>query len=122
MNILPECQDEAFEVLRHIKHVCSSITKPPPIWTCTSADRPESRDHFGVNIVIYNALCTVCAQHILLTEFGIRFFCRFGFRRTFDIHSITQACRRPCTLREPFAILSSHVPVSVTTSVCLVES
>src|SRR5271156_3185179 len=100
MNILPECQDEAFEVLRHIKHVCSSIKKPPPKWTCISADRPESRDHFGVNIVIYNALCTVCAQHILLTEFGIRFFCGFGFRRTFDIHSIAilQAGDRLTTL------------------------
>jgi hypothetical protein len=87
MNILPECQDEAFEILRHRKHVCSSIRKPPPIWTRISADMPESKDHFGINIVIYNALCTVCAQYILLTEFGIRFFYRFGFRRTFDIYS-----------------------------------
>ena len=97
MNILSECQDGAFKILRHVKHVGSSITKPPPIWKYISADSPESSDHFGTNIVIYNALCTVCAQIMLLTEFGIRFFCRFGFRRTFDIYSSVRPSPRERT-------------------------
>src|SRR6202043_1620184 len=61
MNILSECQDEAFKILRHVKHVGSSITKPPPMWKHISTGSPESRDYFGTNIVTYNALCTVCA-------------------------------------------------------------
>ena len=71
---MAECQDEAFKILRRVKHACSSTTKAPPIWIQISTGRPESRDHFGTNIVIYNALCTVCAQYMLLTEFGVRFF------------------------------------------------
>src|ERR1700733_14687682 len=105
MNILSECQDGAFKILRHVKHVGSSITKPPPIWKHISADSPESSDHFGTNIVIYNALCTVCAQIMLLTEFGFRFFGGFGFRRTFDL----------CGMPWPRCLASGALPVPLPT-------
>lgn len=83
MNILSECQDEAFKILRHVKHVGSSITKPPPMWKHISAGSPESRDYFGTNIVTYNALCTVCAQYILLAELGFDFFAALWFSPDF---------------------------------------
>jgi hypothetical protein len=85
MNILPECQDEAFKILRHVKHVGRSINLHQ--YGHTHLQVGPNPGIISVPILSYITRCALFALNILLTEFGIRFFCRFGFRRTFDIQA-----------------------------------